>query len=245
MTPALSRPNGKSTDTLADIEMQEAIATQASEKIATTHPISETRILLEGISWDTYERLLEETGEGRHQRFAYCDGVLEIMVPLADHEEPTRLFDDFVAVFVDALGLELRKLGSLTMKAEPKTKGLEPDCCFYIQNEAAVRGVSQLDFAVHPPPDLVVEVDNSSGSLDKFPIYGALKVPEIWRLRRGVLTIHCLNEAQTDYAEAEQSLAFPLLPVRELPQFIERAKVVGQRAAVRELAKRVKEVLDA
>lgn len=145
----------------------------------TTDVPTETRILLEGVSWETYERLLEDTGSGRSQRFAYTNGILEIMLPLRGHEEPTRLFDDFVAVFVDALGLELCKLGSLTMKQPTQKKGLEPDGCFYIQNEAAIRGVDQLDFAVHPPPDLVVEVDNSSGSLDRFPIYVALKVPEI------------------------------------------------------------------
>lgn len=206
---------------------------------------TETRVLLEGVKWETYERLLEDTGSDRSQRFAYKDGTLEIMVPLRGHEEPTRLFDDFVAVFVDALGLELCKLGSLTMKKPTQKKGLEPDCCFYIQNETAIRGIDELDFEIHPPPDLVVEVDNSSGSLDKFPIYVALKVPEIWRLRRGVLAIYGLNEGQTDYVELEKSLAFAQLPVRELPEFLQRAKVVGQRSAVRELGQRVEQVLDA
>ncbi|NEQ97661.1 MAG: Uma2 family endonuclease [Cyanothece sp. SIO2G6] len=202
-----------------------------------------TRIVLEGISWETYERLLAETGEHRHQRFTYCDGFLEIMVPLEQHEEPTRLFDDFVAVFVDELGLELRKLGSLTMKDPTQQKGLEPDGCFYIQNEAVVRGVETLDFEIHPPPDLAVEVDNSHGSLNKFPIYAALKISEVWRLRRGILTIYQLNAEQTDYQETSTSLAFPQMPVQELPQFVERAKAIGQRSAVRELAKRVRTIL--
>jgi Uma2 family endonuclease len=165
------------------------------------------------------------------------------MVPLEQHEEPTRLFEHFLAVFIDALELELRSLGSLTMKDPAKQKGLEPDGCFYIQNEAAVRGVETLDFAIHLPPDLAVEVDNSHGSLNKFPIYAALKIPEIWRLRQGVLSIYQLNPEQTDYQETATSLAFPLMPVRELPQFMERAKVIGQRSAVRELAKRVREIL--
>lgn len=204
---------------------------------------SETRILLAGVSWETYERLLAETGDSRNQQFAYGNGVLEIMVPLASHEEPTRLFEHFLAVFVDALELEMRSLGSLTMKNPQQKQGLEPDCCFFIQNEAAVRGVEKLDFEVHPPPDLVIEVDNSSSSLDKFPIYTALKIPEVWRLRRGKLTIYLLNKAQADYIETDLSLAFPQLPVQELPLFIERAKRIGQRSAVRELAKRVQQVL--
>lgn len=204
---------------------------------------SETRVLLNGISWDTYERLLTETGEHRNQRFAYRDGLLEIMVPLANHEEPTRLFEHFLAGIIDELGLELRSLGSLTMKKPAQRKGLEPDCCFYIQTEAAVRGIDTLDFEIHPPPDLVVEVDNSHGSLSKFPIYVALKIPELWRLQRGVLTIFLLNETQKEYEASQHSLVFPTLPIHELPGFIDRAKAIGQRSAVRELSKRVRQIL--
>lgn len=205
---------------------------------------TEMRMLLEGVSWETFERLLEETGDQRKQRFAYRDGYLEIMVPLAGHKEPTRLFDDFVAVFVDELGLELRKLGSLTMKNPQQRKGLEPDCCFYIQNEEVVRGIDDLDFEIHPPPDLVVEIDSSSSSLSKFPIYAALQIPEIWRLQGGTLTIDHWNQQQDEYEVQAASLAFPQLPVSELPQFIQQAKKIGQRAAVRALAKRVRQVLD-
>ena len=204
---------------------------------------SEMRVVLEGVSWKTYEQLLEETGEARNQHFTYRDGLLEIMVPLAGHEEPTRLFDDFVAVFVDELGLELRKLGSLTMKNPQQQMGLEPDCCFYIKNEAIVRGVDTLDFAVHPPPDLVVEVDNSYASLSKFPIYVALMIPEIWRLRSGELMIYRLDAQQSKYVETDTSLTFSQLPVQALPRFIEQAKVIGQRTAVRELAQQVRQVL--
>ncbi|MEM8614884.1 MAG: Uma2 family endonuclease [Cyanobacteria bacterium P01_H01_bin.105] len=228
------------TNTLSDTALPKAPTTKAA---AVAECASEIRVLLEGVSWETYGRLLEETGTGRNQQFTYRDGCLEIMVPLEGHEEPTRLFDDFVAVFVDELGLELRKLGSLTMKKSQQRMGLEPDCCFYIKNEAFVRGIETLDFEIHPPPDLVVEVDNSSTSLSKFPIYVALNVPEIWRLQRGRLAIYHLDTEQSQYRETDQSLAFPQLPVRELPEFMARAKVIGQRAAVRELAQRVRQIL--
>ncbi|RZM75046.1 Uma2 family endonuclease [Leptolyngbya iicbica] len=219
------------------------IASAQPQSTLQTWPETETRILLDGVSWETFEQLLVETGDNRNKRFAYCDGVLEIMAPLEGHEESTRLFDDFVVVFIDALGLEVRKLGSLTMKNPAQKKGLEPDCCFYIQNESVVRGVETLDFNIHPPPDLAIEVDNSSSSLNKFPIYLALKIPELWRLRRGTLTIYQLNTDESAYVEVEQSLAFPHMPVQALPQFMETAKVIGQRAAVRELAKQVEELL--
>jgi len=147
------------------------VASSQPQSEVKTWPETATRILLDGVSWETFERLLVETGDNRHQRFAYCDGILEIMAPLEGHEESTRLFDDFVAVFVDSLGVEVRKLGSLTMKNPEQKKGVEPDCCFYIQHEAVVRGIGQLDCKIHPPPDLAIEVDNSNSSLNKFPIY--------------------------------------------------------------------------
>lgn len=58
MAAALSKTNVVSPDaaTLNDPAIAEAP--------------SETRVLLEGVSWETYERLLEETGERRNQQFA-------------------------------------------------------------------------------------------------------------------------------------------------------------------------------
>lgn len=211
----------------------------------TTEPTAshaEMRVLLEGISWATYEQLLAETSESRNQQLAYCDGLLEIMVPLKGHEEPTRMFDQFLAAIVDELGWEFCSLGSLTMKNSQQKKGLEPDSCFYIANEAVVRGVETLDFEVHPPPDLVIEVDNSNSSLGKLPIYEALKIPEIWRLQRGILTIYQLDSEGIGYVTMNQSRAFPQVPVQDLPQFLARAKVIGQRAAVRELVQRIRQV---
>ena len=210
---------------------------------AVHEPCSETRILLEGVTWETFERLLAETGESRNKQLAYSNGCLEIMVPLRDHEEPARLFDDFVGAIVDELDIELCKLGSLTMKKASQHKGLEPDCCFYIQNETAVRGIDNLDFSIHPPPDLVVEIDNSSQSLNKFPIYVALQVPEIWRLRKKKLTLYWLDEAKKNYVEKGESLAFSGLPVQEIPQFIAAAKINGQRSAVRGFRQRIAQAL--
>lgn len=234
MTSGLSKPDTASPD---------AATLNASNASAAATFTTEIRILLEGVSWETYERLLEEMGDKRNQLFAYGDGILEIMVPWAGHEEPTRLLDQFLAAIIDELELEFRSLGSLTMKNPEQRKGLETDCCFYIENEAVVRGVDELDFEIHPPPDLVIEVDNSHSSLNKFPIYLALQIPEIWRLRRGVLTIYQLDDQGSRYGESDRSLAFPQLPIQELPNFIARAKVIGQRAAVRELAQRVRQIL--
>lgn len=53
-------------------------------------------------------------------------------------------------------------MGSTTFKNENMQQAVEPDDCFYIQNEAVVRGKKQIDLTLDPPPDLVIEIDISS-----------------------------------------------------------------------------------
>ena len=50
----------------------------------------ENKVILHGVSWETYERLLNEHQESRGTRFTYDEGTLEIMVASARHEEPNR-----------------------------------------------------------------------------------------------------------------------------------------------------------
>ncbi|WP_299490539.1 hypothetical protein [Acaryochloris sp. IP29b_bin.137] len=78
-----------------------------------------------------------------------------------------------------------------------------------------------------------MEVDNTSQSLDKFPIYVALKVSEIWRLRNNTLMIYGLDTQELAYKTQSESIAFPGLPITEIPQFILKAKQDGQRSAIR------------
>jgi Uma2 family endonuclease len=134
----------------------------------------------------------------------------------------------------------MRQLGALTLEREDLTRAIEPDTCFYIQNESVVRGKS-INLPADPPPDLVVESDYTSSSLNKFSIYASLGVPEIWRYRNQSLLVYQLVEG--NYEQRENSRAFPFLPIAEIPAFIEQSKTIGQRAAVRLFRERVRELL--
>ncbi|MEP0959975.1 Uma2 family endonuclease [Microcoleus sp. FACHB-1515] len=112
---------------------------------------------------------------------------------------------------------EFRSLGSTTFK-QPKAKGLEPDQCFYIQNEAVIRGKRKLDLTVDPPPDLAIEIDITSRTHPS--IYESLKVPELWRFDQGKLKINVLQNGS--YVEVAKSLAFPNLALNDvIPKFLE------------------------
>lgn len=200
----------------------------------------ENRVVLKGVSWSTFKALVADVGDDRAWRIAYDRGVLEIRMPLEEHEEPKRLIESFVEAIVDELEIELRSLGSLTLEREDLTRAVEPDSCFYIQNESLVRG-RNINLPNDPPPDLAIESDYTNSSVNKFTIYAALGVPELWMYRRQSLQVYQLVEGK--YQKCDRSLAFPFLPVTEIPGFIEQSRTVGQRAAVRLFRQRIREIL--
>jgi Uma2 family endonuclease len=201
---------------------------------------AEARVVLRGVSWQTFKALMADIGEDRSCRFAYDQGLLEIMVPYEQHEEPKILISSFVEALADELEIEIRQLGSLTLEREDLIRAIEPDTCFYIQNESQVRG-KEIKLPNVPPPDLVVESDYTRSSLNKFKIYASLGVPELWRYRKQSLQVYQLVEEK--YEQTDKSLAFPFLPIAEIPGFIEQSKTIGQRASVRLFRARIREVL--
>jgi Uma2 family endonuclease len=200
------------------------------------------RVILHNISWEQYEKLLDDLGDRTSARIAYDNGTLEIMTPLPEHEYFKEAIGDAVKDAAEELEINYEPYGSTTWRKQVKLAGAEPDNCFYFQNEAIVRGRLDLDLGRgDPPPDLVLEIDMTSKSLDRFPIYARLGVPELWCYDAGVLKIYHLQDSE--YIEARDSLALPRLPIHELPELIETYRTEGRialRRAVRQWARRWK-----
>jgi Uma2 family endonuclease len=184
------------------------------------------RVLLQNISWETYERLLNEMGHQRNTRLNYDRGLLEIMTPLFEHENPKRILEKFVDALADVLNIEIVSAGSTTLNRPDLARGSEPDSGFYIQNEQQIQGKRTIDLKTDPPPDLVIEIDVTSSSIDREGIYAAMGVPEIWRCDRG--EVKFLQLQSGNYVETEHSLAFPVLPVTEVAKFLEQSQTVGE-----------------
>jgi Uma2 family endonuclease/Flp pilus assembly protein TadD len=187
----------------------------------------ETKIF-HNISWEEFENILAELGDNRSSRLAYDRGTLEIMTPLPEHEGYKEIIGDLIKDLAEELSLDYRSFGSTTWKRQKKLAGAEPDNCFYIQNEHLVRGRLNIDLSQDPPPDLVLEIDITSKSLDRMPIYARLGVSELWRYDKKVLHIYQLQAGK--YNETDSSLAFGTFPVKEIPNFIERHLSASTRA---------------
>ncbi|MBW4483437.1 MAG: Uma2 family endonuclease [Tildeniella torsiva UHER 1998/13D] len=196
-------------------------------------------LLLRDVSWAEFEAILAELGDRRRTRIAYDNGLLEIMAPLPEHEYFKETLGDAVKDIAEELDLEFESYGSTTWRREIQQAGLEPDNCFYFQNEALVRGRLTFDLDQDPPPDLAIEIDLTSKSLNRLPIYARLGVPEIWCYDGGVLAMYLLQGDR--YNQAEQSRVFPTLDIRSLPQLIEAHRSLGRLALRRAVRTWVKE----
>ena len=187
------------------------------------------RVVLHHIGWEQFERLLVDLGDGRAARVAYDNGTLEIMTPLPEHEHFKETISDAVKDIADELEIEYESYGSTTWRQKIKAVGVEPDNCFYFQHEAQVRGRLDLDLSQgDPPPDVVLEIDLTNKSLERFPIYARLGVPVIWCYDSGELDIYHLQNGE--YVAANSSLALPQLSLKALPKLIAAHRLEGRRA---------------
>ncbi|KOR34934.1 MULTISPECIES: Uma2 family endonuclease [Planktothricoides] len=188
------------------------------------------QIIMTDISWQMYEQMLEEFGEKQRGKINYSQGVLEIMVPLPEHEVNKVIIGDLIKIILEELNLEFWSLGSTTFKSESMKQGLEADDCFYIENEAYVRGKKRIDLTIDPPPDLAIEIDITSRT--RFNNYEALGVKELWRFNGTKLEINVLQEGE--YIQGNESFHFPGLPVGEvIPQYLEQSKIEGRNKTMK------------
>ena len=169
------------------------------------------------------------------------------------------------------LGIDVASCGSLTCKREDLQRGFEPDECYYIENEALMRGRRDVDFMRDPPPDLIVDVDISRSSVVRHGIFAAFGVPEIWRFdgeKLLFLALRLLVEgvpvppvgtlpaenlpsgadsgrppAESDYVEVPASRSFPFLAPADLEPFLARHGEESETSIVAAFRDRVREVI--
>ena len=192
-----------------------------------------SQILLPSIRWETYRAIANDLESQPKMRLTYDNGLLEIRMPSDLHESYKKLLGRIVETLTESLGLEIRSLGSMTCDREDLTKGLEPDQCYYIQNEAQIWGKDKINLQVDPPPDLAIEIDITSSSLNRFAIYAKLAVPEIWRYDGQSITIHHL--VGDHYILSDRSIALPILSTVDLQNFLELKNTIKENALIRQV----------
>jgi Uma2 family endonuclease len=191
----------------------------------------EQRFLLQGIAWKTYEAL-REAPENYHVRMTYDQGDLEIMSPSHLHERYSYLIGRLIDVWTEELNIDIKSCRTMTFKREDLDRGLEPDNCYYVQNERRMRRTMKLDLAIDPPPDLAIEVEVSRPVIDKMPIYAAFGVPEVWRFNGEAFQFFALA-AVGQYEPRDGSGCLPHFPVSQVVKVLSQLNTASETALVR------------
>lgn len=178
-----------------------------------------------GVPWSVYLRVAEFRDQrGSGVRITFDRGRIELMSPKFRHEKPSHRLGLIINALARAFGYKVVSARTTTLQQEQAEQGLEPDNCFYVQSALAILAVDDIDLAIHPPPDLAIEVDVSRSSVPKEPIYATMGVPELWRHDKGGVTIRVLSEGA--YATSSTSRSFPKVQAEDLKNLLDQTSVM-------------------
>lgn len=183
------------------------------------------RLLLTNISWEQYEQLVDIFAE-QHVNLTYDDGLMEMRMPLPEHERAAEIINYLIAFLAHYLDIKIDSLGSTTFRSSKSHQGLEPDKCYYLTHLDLIRSKKRLDLANDPPPDLAIEVEVTASLIPRIAIYADLGIPELWRYDGKSLTIEML-QSHGKYSIAKRSKAFPSLTAAKLMEWIKLGETEG------------------
>lgn len=210
---------------------------------------NEQRIVLDRITWQKFETLLQEMGLERTTRLTYDRGTLELMNPLEDHERCRKLIESLILVLVDELKLPVESFTAPLLKRSDLGCAIEPDTAYYIQTANRMQHREAIDLSVDPVPDLLQEVSLTKPTIDPLLVYAQLGIPEVWRyitqsgenFFKGRMVIYWLEGDR--YIESSASAVFPFLPSTKVLEFIEHSDAIGLMKALKLLRAWIQETV--
>lgn len=192
------------------------------------------RIVLRDVSWATFEALLQSLDASKqHLRVAFEEGTLELTTNSREHEQGKSILARMLELLTFERHIPIASYGSTTLRRRDLRRAVEPDECYYITKEPAVRASTDCNLLRDPPPDLALEVDITSTSFRRLRVYAKLGVGEVWRWTSGKITVY-LRQPNGEYHEGDQSRLFPWLPMTQLATLLKRRTEVDETSLMHE-----------
>jgi Uma2 family endonuclease len=191
---------------------------------------SETRIVLENVSWEVFVALADER-RGSVPRMTYDEGVLEMMRPKRKHENISCLLGRMIEAYSEIKGIEILSVASVTVKRSDLKKAYEADESYYVTNIDNVLSKEELDFDVDPPPDLVIEVELTSSAIDKLELFAAMRVREVWRHDGTSVRFYRLSNGRYEFILESKEL--PGLSSDLINRFLDQRLQAGETTWIR------------
>ncbi len=166
---------------------------------------SDQILMMNGITWQVYEGLLDSLQDSHEFRVKYLEETLEIMSPSRRHESEKKRIALLLETYFMEMDVDFYPLGSTTFRKQSVARGIEPDECYCINSEKSV-------------PDIAIEVVVTSGGINSLDIYQGLKVPEVWFWQKGQFSLYALQD--NNYQAISRSQFLPELDFNILASYI-------------------------
>ena len=162
-----------------------------SEKL----PINSTKLaqedqllLLTGATWSDYEKL--DSLENSHYLISYLNHEITIMSPGRNHERIGETIALLILAYCRKYDIPCFPFGRTRLE-EKGLEGKEPDIAYAFVTDKNL-------------PDLAVEVNFTSGSINDLTKYKYLKIKEVWIWQNREIKFYTLQEER--YQEVEGSI---------------------------------------
>jgi Uma2 family endonuclease len=198
------------------------------------------RFIFGDVDWAFYEHVGEKLAN-RRVFATFYKGKLEVVTVSLLHERICSLLVIIIRIMAEETSTAIQGAGMATLQRMDLDEGVEPDSSFYIAHERQMRGKTELDLTVDPPPDLAIEVEVTRRLGARKAIYRDLGVPEIWVYNAAGLTV--LVKQNQAYAAVDRSPTFPLLSPREITDFVMAGLTQDETSFARAFRRRAQEVI--
>jgi Uma2 family endonuclease len=179
-------------------------------------------VVMGDVGWEGYSTMLGVRGERRSPRMIFLDEDVWLMSPSYSHERLKERLVLFVMEVVVGLKIPCVMSGQTTFRRHSKRGGVEGDQTYYLANAASVRGKTEIDLGIDPPPDLAIEAVTTHDASEAVEVYRRLNVPEVWVCDATELRVLVLA-TDGGYAESKTSLAFPFLSADDIAEWALRS----------------------
>lgn len=191
--------------------------------------IFEQRFLLPGrYSWQQFRTIQSTLQDISQIKITFLDGWIELMTLGEDHEMIKSMIALLLGLYFLEKQIDFIPVGSATRSSEAKGASFEPDESYYIGEKKE-------------NPDFAIEVNLTSGSIDKLEKYKRFKIIEVWLWENNQIFIYCYRENNNtqEYEKVSSSELFVDLNINLLVRCV---LMSSKLEAMKEFSKAIKNV---
>lgn len=185
------------------------------------------------VTWDEYIQIIENPAYEKAKGY-YHNGHIRIEMPPIgnDHASDHTIILFAVNLFASIKGIALNGKDNCTYRKIGFSEA-QPDVSYYIGENADVipYGTSIIDLDIYPPPDLVIEVANTSLADDqgkKRLLYEDLGVKEYWILNVQNVQVMAFAIENQGSRRITESQVLPGLTISLLNDALRRTRQINQ-----------------